>query len=211
MKAFSQPTSAGPSYVGRDFSRATVAYSKLRRLARMPLSEIAGRGRQEAAKLLDRATTSDRPIDVDAILRDHAPAYRDPAAALQIVRDVAPSRFFAGVENLRASADAVRHQDDASFGSVAATLQHRFDLLGYRTLWFGDPIDWHFDPVWARRAPRVHWTQLDPLDPAMVGDSKVVWELNRHQWVARLAHRYAVSGDERYAESALAAIESWID
>ena len=95
--------------------------------------------------------------------------------------------------------------------SAAATLQNRFDLLGYQTLWFGDPIDWHLDPVWSRRAPRVHWTQLNPLDPAEVGDSKVVWELNRHQWVAGLAQAYAVTGDERYAESALRAIESWIE
>ena len=136
MKAFTQPTSAGPSYVGRDFSRATVAYSRLRRLARMPLSEIAGRSRQEAAKLLDRATASDRPIDADAILRGRAPAYVDPAAALQIVRDVVPSRFFAGVDNVRASAAVVADHQDASFGSAAAALQNRFDLLGYRTLWF---------------------------------------------------------------------------
>src|SRR5688500_17798318 len=73
----------------------------IRRLARMPWSEVAGRGRQETAKLLDRSTASERPVDADAILRDHAPAYVDPAAALEIVRNIAPSRFFAGVENLR--------------------------------------------------------------------------------------------------------------
>ena len=58
---------------------------------------------------------------------------------------------------------------DAVLSSADATLQNRFDLLGYRTLWFGDPIDWHLDPVWSRRAPRVHWTQLNPLDPARSG------------------------------------------
>ncbi|HET9469187.1 MAG TPA: alginate lyase family protein [Vicinamibacterales bacterium] len=206
--------SADTSYVVPAFTSARGSRSvaaKLRRLRRMTLSEIAGRSRQEAAKLIDRVTASDRPIDTASILRDHAPAFVDHAAALHILREAAPLRFFAGVENLRYSADAVREHHDASFNSVAATLQHRFDLLGYRTLWFGDPIDWHLDPVWARRAPRVHWTQLDPLDPDLVGDSKVVWELNRHQWVARLAHASAVSGEERYAESALGAIESWID
>jgi uncharacterized heparinase superfamily protein len=177
----------------------------------MPLSEIAGRCRHEAAKLFDRVTTLDRPLDANAILRHHAPPYADPAAALEILREVAPSRFFAGVENLRWAARAVPGHRDAVLSSAAAILQNRFDLLGYRTLWFGDPIDWHLDPVWSRRAPRVHWTELDPLDPAEVGDSKVVWELNRHQWVARLAHAYVLSGDERYAERALAAIESWIE
>jgi hypothetical protein len=211
MKVSAHAPQVGRTFVGRDFSRANAAYSRVRKLIRMPLAEIAGRSRQEAAKLLDRITTVDRPLDPETILRDHAPAFVDPAAALEMLREVAPSRFFAGVENLQFAAQAVPGHHDAVLSDAAATLQNRFDLLGYHTLWFGDPIDWHLDPVWSRRAPRVHWTQLDPLDPAEVGDSKVVWELNRHQWVTQLAHAFAVSGDERYAESALRAIESWIE
>ena len=209
MKASTHPSYVVPT-VG-SASRPGSVVDKLRRLRRMPLAEIAVRGRQEAAKLLDRVTTSDRPIDPATILRDHAPAFGDHEAALQILREAAPKRFFAGVENLQFAAQAVPEHRDAVLNSANATLQNRFDLLGYRTLWFGDPIDWQLDPVSSRRAPRVHWTELNPLDPATVGDSKVVWELNRHQWIARLAQAYTVSGDERYAESALAAIESWID
>ena len=33
--------------------------------------------------------------------------------------------------------------------------RHRFDLLGYRDLDFGTPIDWHFDPSMAS-APRAN-------------------------------------------------------
>jgi hypothetical protein len=75
----------------------------------------------------------------------------------------------------------------------------RFDLLGYRQLSFGEPVDWHLDPVSGRRAPRVHWSRLDPLEAARVGDSKVVWELNRHQWLVQLGHAYRLTSDERYA------------
>ena len=206
-------TSAEPAFVVPAFrppSGPGSVRAKLRRLRGMPLAEIAGRGRQEAAKLIDRVTTADCAIDPAAILRDHAPAYVNPAATLEMLRTVAPSRFFAGVEHLPFAAGAVPGHRDAVLSRAAAALENRFDLLGYRTLWFGDPIDWHLDPVWARRAPRVHWTQLNPLDPAEVGDSKVVWELNRHQWVAGLAHAFAMTGDERYAEGALGAIESWI-
>ena len=63
-----------------------------------------------------------------------------------------------------------------------------------------DPIDWHRDLVSGKQAPQVHWSEIDPLDPEKVGDSKVVWELNRHQWVVRLAQAWAFTGDERYAE-----------
>jgi hypothetical protein len=183
--------------------------SRLRRIARMPWAEIAGRSRQEAAKLLDRLGT-DRAVEPAAILRDRAPAYADPSAALGILRDAAPSRFFAGTDRLDFAVNAVPEHRKAVENGAASALQNQFDLLGYRRLWFGEPIDWHLDPVWSRRSPRVHWTQLDPLDPTIVGDSKVVWELNRHQWVARLAQAYAVTGDERYAERALEAVESWI-
>lgn len=211
MKVSTHPSFAGPSYVGRDFSRAHARYSRLLRLARMPLAEIAGRSRQEAAKILERLTTTERSIDPATILRDHAPAFVDHQTALQILREEAPKRFFAGVENLQFAAQAVPEHRHAVLNSANAMRQNRFDLLGYRNLWFGDPIDWHLDPVSSRRAPRVHWTQLNPLDAATVGDSKVVWELNRHQWIAQLAQAYTVSGDERYAESALSAIDSWID
>jgi hypothetical protein len=184
---------------------------RLRRIHGMPWSEIMGRSRQGAAKLLDRMTAGGHLIDAAEILRGHAPAYVNASDALGILREAAPSRFFAGADRLDFAVNAVPEQRQAVLDSAAAVLQSRFDLLGYRTLWFGDPIDWHFDPIWSRRAPRSHWTQLDPLDPSMVGDSKIVWELNRHQWVARLASAYAASGDERYAERALAAIESWTD
>src|SRR5688572_13187445 len=207
-------TSAEPTFVVptlRSASGPRSVRAKLRRLRRMPFSELAGRGRQEAAKLLERIATTERTIDPATILRDHAPAYVDGAAALEMLRTVAPSRFFAGVENLPFAAQAVAGHRDAVLSRAAATLQNRFDLLGYRTLWFGDPIDWQLDPVWSRRAPRVHWTQLDPLDPAEVGDSKIVWELNRHQWVAGVAQAFALTGDERYAEAALRAIESWVE
>ena len=105
---------------------------KLRRLRSMPFSEIAGRSRQEAAKLIDRVTTVDRPVDPATILRDQAPAFVNPAAALEILRQVAPSRFFAGVENLQFVSQAVAGHRDAVMSRAAATLQHRFDLLGYQ-------------------------------------------------------------------------------
>ena len=81
----------------------------------------------------------------------------------------------------------------------------RFDLLGYEGLSFGDPIDWSLDPVSGRRAPRVHWSLLDPLDSRSVGDSKVVWELNRHQWMVDARPGVPVDERERYAEAFVAA------
>src|SRR5687767_1827942 len=38
--------------------------------------------------------------------------------------------------------------------------QGRFDLLGLKDLSFGDPIDWHFEPVAGKRIPLMHWSRL---------------------------------------------------
>jgi hypothetical protein len=65
--------------------------------------------------------------------------------------------------------------------------QHRFDLLGYQDLDFGTPIDWHFDPVHHKRAPRKPWYQIPFLDFDQIGDHKIIWELNRHQHLVTLA------------------------
>ena len=65
--------------------------------------------------------------------------------------------------------------------------QHRFDLLGYKNLDFGTPIDWHLDPVHLKRAPRKAWYQIPFLDFAQIGDHKISWELNRHQHLVTLA------------------------
>ncbi|HLY20542.1 MAG TPA: alginate lyase family protein [Bryobacteraceae bacterium] len=71
---------------------------------------------------------------------------------------------------------------------AAATLQQRrFDLLGYQDLDFGSPIDWHYDPVHQKRAPRQPWHKIPFLDFDQVGDHKIIWELNRHQHLVTLA------------------------
>jgi len=52
---------------------------------------------------------------------------------------------------------------------------------------FGAPIDWHFDPVHNKRAPRIPWYQIPFLDFDQIGDHKIIWEPNRHQHLVALA------------------------
>jgi hypothetical protein len=77
--------------------------------------------------------------------------------------------------------------------------RHRFDLLGYQDLDYGAEIDWHCDRVHGKRAPRKLWFKIPYLDFAEVGDSKVTWELNRHQHFVTLAKAYRLTGEERFA------------
>ena len=100
---------------------------------------------------------------------------------------------------------------------------HRFRLLGYENLDFtlhrgsdnfgaGGPkdIDWHLDPVHGKRAPLAPWFKIPFLDFAVVGDHKVIWELNRHQHLVTLAKARLWSGDAKYTRELMAQWRSWI-
>ena len=87
--------------------------------------------------------------------------------------------------------------------------EHRFDLLGYDDVDYGSEIDWHGDRVHGRRAPRKPWFQIKYLDFAEVGDSKVTWELNRHQHLVTLAKAYRLSGNEKFAAELFRQWEHW--
>jgi hypothetical protein len=86
----------------------------------------------------------------------------------------------------------------------------RFRLLGYEPLDFGTPVDWHYDPVHRKRAPLRHWSRVPYLDAAEVGDHKIIWELNRHQFLVTLGQAFAMTGDERYATAAVGYLRQWI-
>jgi hypothetical protein len=172
----------------------------------MDLAEIAGRTRQEASKWWDRvAAGGPRPAPVGS--------RAECGRQLERFRDTAPRRFFAGAADELTPALVADRFPEAMREVIAGaqqTVGGRFDLLGYRGLRFGDPIDWQLDPVSRRRAPLVHWSRLDPLDGDRAGDSKVVWELNRHQWMVGLGQAYRMTNEERYAEAFGAYVDHWL-
>jgi hypothetical protein len=195
---------------------------RLRRLARMGPAELACRARQAAAKRLDAlGLGGPRTLGGASLARRLAPAPARAVAGaeqgarmlLAGFRAAAPHRFFAGAAS-DAVVDVLDRRMPEARAAVLAEAERigagRFDLLGYRELDCGEPVDWHADPVSGRRAPRVHWSRIDPLDPG-IGDSKVIWELNRHQWLVRLAQAYRLTGDERYAKALAETVRAWIE
>jgi hypothetical protein len=88
-------------------------------------------------------------------------------------------------------------------------LNHRFDLLGYTDLAYSSPIDWQMDLVNAKRAPHKAFYRVRYLDFEEVGDSKVTWELNRHQHFVTLAKAYRLTDDKRYADEILRQWRHW--
>jgi uncharacterized heparinase superfamily protein len=185
-----------------------------RRMRDIGFAELAYRGWQEASKWLERVAPVEWPDRPDSLLRKHAPELAQPEAAIRILREAAPRRFFAGAGNPATTAaltarlpeyrrDLLAHADEL--------LKRHFDLLTYRTLWFGDPIDWHLDPLRSRRAPLVPWSLIDTHDTAIVGDSRLIWELNRHQWLVSLAQAWTLTGNDAYATACVKTIDAWLD
>src|SRR5688572_1453088 len=133
-----------PRWNRRDLARALapdVLDSGLR-------AQIAGRQWQAAHDALEARLRS-RP----------ARFVLDPASAAEL-RSVIEARWPDAPAEARARADRI--------------IEGRYDLLGYHGLRFSNPegaLDWHFDPVHLRTAPRIFYADVPYLDPA-IGDHK---------------------------------------
>jgi hypothetical protein len=152
------------------------------------------------SKLQPRALGVEAPSA--ASLRAHFASRNSPA-------------FFAGLRDGSSAAElntprwaAERH---ALVLAADRILSGHFDLLGYKDLSFGTPIDWHFDPTSDRRAPRQHWSRIPYLNADVVGDHKVIWEINRHQHFFVLGRAFLVTQRPEFAERFVEHLTSWMD
>jgi Heparinase II/III-like protein/Heparinase II/III N-terminus len=195
--------------------------SKLQKLRRASLDELRVRSSQALAafaerrgwsnsaklpsdtaflKLLDQRQYEELRSPLD--LRDHFakrqrpaffPAFDDPANTISELKRRWPD----------SESEIIERANRVSEG--------QFDLFTFRNLSFGMPIDWHLEPLARKRAPLIHWSNLNYLDPDVLGDKKIVWELNRHQHLVTLGQAYWLTSDERYAETFVTQIKHWME
>jgi hypothetical protein len=108
-----------------------------------------------------------------------------------------------------------RHTPAGDVASIVAlansVVQGEFAVLGLRGVSYGSPVDWQRDPVSGRKAPLRHWSRVPYLDAAQVGDHKVIWEVNRHQWLITLGQAWQLTGDVRYPQAAARLLREWLD
>jgi uncharacterized heparinase superfamily protein len=179
--------------------------ARLRRIRQMTVEEARWRSRQFLATLRDRVRLRIRkpqwPYNPSASSAAHVLERLNEGASwcvieprlAAVVREEILSRF------PDAATDAAMRGD--------RLLRGHHDLLGYRGLTFSD---WHSDPVHRRRAPLVCWADVPYLDPS-IGDHKIIWELNRHQYWLQLGRAYWLTGDSRYARAIVEQMESWLE
>jgi hypothetical protein len=90
-------------------------------------------------------------------------------------------------------------------------LQNQFPMFSLGFLSFSHPPRWNYDPLSGKLAPEKFYATIDYLDPDSVGDSKVVWEISRFQFVFDLGQAYILTADERYSRKFFELIHSWSD
>ena len=149
-------------------------FNKLQRLTSMGAEELSSRLRQEIAKKLDG-------------LGLFLPSFK----SLPVANLAHTGRFFFDREDIPQRIRLIREHipcfEENILDQAEQILNHRFSLLGYETLDYGRDIDWQLDIVNGKRAPLKPWPKIGYLDFHQVGDSKVTWELSRHQFLPTLA------------------------
>ena len=124
-----------------------------------------------------------------------------------------PGRFFFAPGNVSSLCALLKQRFPAQASQIVRRAEqiccHRFDLLGYENLYYGEPIDWHLDRVHIKRAPEKFWFKIHYLDFEVVGDSKIVWELNRHQHFVTLAKAYRLTNNEKFAKEIFNQWQQW--
>jgi hypothetical protein len=190
---------------------------KIKKLKGLKRDEISVRVAQKVAILSERSGLSKQgslPSD-DQLLSLLDRGFNPTSALVERLRLTDQSRFFPSFadKNLTLS-EFRRHWPEAEKRIVADAeriLAGTFDLLGLRDLALGKEIDWHLEPLSGKRTPLVHWSQLNYLDATVAGDKKITWELNRHQYFLTLGRAYWLAGDERYAQTFVSHVTSWMD
>jgi hypothetical protein len=90
-----------------------------------------------------------------------------------------------------------------------AIKEHSFRFFAYPEVSCGPKIPWRRDLIHGVETDLRHYARFSPLAMAEVGDTKIVWELNRHQHFFTLCHCYLLTGDESFAEESLSQWEDW--
>jgi len=168
------------------------------RLARVDRREFLDRGRQELAKRTDVLLSR---IGVDF------------AEGLVGSSKVKPGQFLFTSESLPGLLELIRQrlpqQPEYIIREADKICRHQFDLLGYKGLEYGDPIDWRLDAVHRKQAPKKAFYKVRYLDFDEVGDCKITWELNRHQHLVTLAKAYLLTEERRYADEMFRQWRHW--
>ncbi len=143
-----------------------------------------------------RFVTSNRKLDFVTALKSHTDSEFMPG-------------FFARDkfgEFVGANSTTERNRIVAAADQVCNNL---FPVFNVGFVSYGDPPRWDYDPILGVVAPDCFYADIEYLDPEVVGDSKVIWELSRLQFVYDLGQAYLLTKDEKYSRKFFELLLDW--
>lgn len=149
----------------------------------------------QAALKADDAACAAALLPVYFMKRKTPAFYWDLSERDRIVAEL-KSQFASSAEKIRADAEAIS--------------AHRFRIFAYPEVPCGPRIPWRRDLVHGVESPLAHYARIPCLNFVEVGDSKIVWEINRHQHFVTLCLAYLLTGEDCFAEECLAQWEDWL-
>ena len=188
----------------------------LEKIRKMTVNELYVRLAQKSSVLSERlgwSAGAELPSDEELFAKLRP--FTGPEEFLDHLNSRRRPRFFESmVDRVRTTA-AFQRKFPEAVGEIRTQadeiLKGRFNLLGLSGVSFGEPVNWHVEPLSDKETPLVHWSLIDYLNPNLAGDKKLQWELNRHQYFATLGQAYWLSLDERYAQGFVEHLGSWMD
>jgi hypothetical protein len=179
--------------------------------------ELRVRGAQALRSFRERVglAFADGATEVPRTPRGVVRSLRDaPDAIAATARERLRAGVLPGLRDVTGTVALLRrtlpHAEESTRRRADRAVDGVLHLLGHHAVECGMPIDWHRDPSSGTRAPLRHWSRIAYLDPNVVGDYKLLWELNRHQHFVTLGQAYAYSRDVRYAEAFVDQLTGWI-
>jgi len=168
--------------------------------------------RQEVEKRLDRVAPHLRAPS--ALGRLLVPPFGDLAAGSD---GDGLRRALAAASQHRFPLAHLRGRDASSLPALEALERSVSNAASGSWSVFGTPVpidpashEWTRHPTSHAVFSRLHWSRLRYLDGVAGGDVKVIWELNRHHHLVRLAQGYFHDRAEGTAERLLVLLDSWI-
>lgn len=188
----------------------SLSISKLNKLRGRGAKELMIRTHQELSKMMERRLGFRTSEISDDMLRNE---FGLPASS--IGGGAHSSSGLPGIADIQKVVELINSQfhDEATaiIDRADKARNGYFDLLGLKDLNFGNPVDWHLEPVSGKRMPLIHWSELDYLNPLDGGDQKILWELNRHAHFITLGQAYILTKDETYVRTFVDHASSWMD
>ncbi|MCB1025489.1 MAG: alginate lyase family protein, partial [Acidobacteria bacterium] len=194
---------------------------KIKKLKGRSWTEIRTRGKQTISAYAEKVGLSGSlPTDDELRKLVHSSDFGDGLITADLLYDkfyeYGSQNFFPSFRDKAETIEGFRDlfgesAIDEIVAEAAKISNDRFDLLGFKDLDFGEPIDWHYEPLSDIQAPMQHWKLFDELDAKETGDKKIIWELNRHQYFFKLGIAYLHTGDERYAAVFVRHLHSWME